>query len=332
MKDKIKAVALFSGGLDSILAVKLIQEQGIEVKGVNFKTPFFGLDEALIATKGLDMDLEIIDITKEILGILKNPIHGFGKNMNPCIDCHALMFKKAGEYMIKIGASFILSGEVLGERPMSQNRNSLSLIERESGLEGRILRPLSALLLPETIPEKEGLVNKNKLLNISGRSRKRQMELANKMDLNHYPSPAGGCKLTEPGFSKRLRDLFNQEKYSLEEIDLLKLGRHFRLNRDIKLVVGRNEEENERLKDFFQEGDFLFKAKNLKGPISLIKKGFKLNNDFIDKSCQITARYCDRNEEEDEEVYINYYSASKELAKTRKVKPLREEELEILRV
>lgn len=332
MKDKIKAVALFSGGLDSILAVKLIQEQGIEVKGVNFKTPFFGLDEALIATKGLDMDLEIIDITKEILGILENPIHGFGKNMNPCIDCHALMFKKAGEYMIKIGASFILSGEVLGERPMSQNRNSLSLIERESGLEGRILRPLSALLLPETIPEKEGLVNKNKLLNISGRSRKRQMELANKMDLNHYPSPAGGCKLTEPGFSKRLRDLFNQEKYSLEEIDLLKLGRHFRLNRDIKLVVGRNKEENERLKDFFQKGDFLFKAKNLKGPISLIKKGFKLNNDFIDKSCQITARYCDRNEEEDEEVYINYYSASKELAKTRKVKPLREEELEILRV
>ncbi|PIW11857.1 MAG: tRNA 4-thiouridine(8) synthase ThiI [Candidatus Infernicultor aquiphilus] len=234
--------------------------------------------------------------------------------------------------MTKIGASFILSGEVLGERPMSQNRNSLSLIETESGFKGRILRPLSALLLPETIPEKEGLVNKNKLLNISGRSRKRQMELAAKMNLKDYPSPAGGCKLTEPGFSKRLRDLFNQEKYFLEEIELLKLGRHFRLGRDIKLVVGRNKEENEQLKDFFQEGDFLFKAKNLKGPISLIKKGFKLNNDFIDKSCQITARYCDRNEEEDEEVYINYYSASKELAKTRKVKPLREEELEILRV
>jgi tRNA U34 2-thiouridine synthase MnmA/TrmU len=332
MKDKTKAVALFSGGLDSILAVKLIQEQGIEVKGVNFKTPFFGLDVALIVTKGLDMDLEIIDITGELLEILKNPLHGFGKNMNPCIDCHTLMFKKAGKYMTKIGASFILSGEVLGERPMSQNRNSLSLIERESGLEGRILRPLSALLLPETIPEKEGLVNKNKLLNISGRSRKRQMELAAKINLKDYPSPAGGCKLTEPDFSKKLRDLFNQEKYSLEEIELLKLGRHFRLNRDIKLVVGRNKEENECLKDFFQEGDFLFKAKNLKGPISLLKKGFNLNNDFIDKSCQITARYCDRNEEEDEEVYINYYSASKELAKTRKVKPLREEELEILRV
>lgn len=332
MKDKIKAVALFSGGLDSTLAVKLIQEKGIEVIGVNFKTPFFGLEKAYLTAKDLDIDLEIIDITEELLGILRNPKYGFGKNMNPCIDCHALMFKKAGEYMIKIGASFILSGEVLGERPMSQNRNSLSIIERESGFEGRILRPLSALLLPETIPEKEGLVDRNKLLDISGRSRKRQMELATKMNLKDYPSPAGGCKLTERGFSKRLRDLFTQEKFSLKEIELLKLGRHFRLSRDIKLVVGRNKEENEQLKDFFQDGDFLFKAKNLKGPISLLKKGSKVDYELIDKSCQITARYCDRNKEENEEVYINYFGKSNELLKTKKVKPLREEELEVLRV
>lgn len=332
MKDKLKAVALFSGGLDSILAVKFIQEQGIEVKGVNFKTPFFGLDEAFMIAKDLDIDLKIIDITGELLEVLKNPKHGFGKNMNPCIDCHTLMFKKAGEYMTKIGASFILSGEVLGERPMSQNRNSLSLIERESGLEGRILRPLSALLLTETIPEKEGLVDRNKLWDISGRSRKRQIELAAKMNLKDYPSPAGGCKLTEPEFSKRLKDLFAQKKFSLEEIELLKLGRHFRLSRDIKLVVGRNKEENEQLKDFFQEGDFLFKAKNLKGPISLLKKGNKIDDEIIEKSCQITARYCDRNNEEDEGVYINYFGKSKEFAKTRKVKPLKEEELASLRV
>jgi len=332
MKDKIRAVALFSGGLDSILAVKLIQGQGIEVIGVNFKTPFFGLEKAYLTAKDIDIDLEIINITEELLGILRNPKYGFGKNMNPCIDCHALMFKKAGEYMTKIGASFILSGEVLGERPMSQNRNSLSIIERESGFEGRILRPLSALLLPETIPEKEGLVDRNKLLDITGRSRRRQMELAAKMHLRDYPSPAGGCKLTEPGFSKRLIDLFVQEIFSLEEIELLKLGRHFRLSKDIKLVVGRNKEENEQLKDFFQDGDFLFKAKNLKSPISLLKKRSKVDDEIIDKSCQITARYCDRNEEENKEVYINYYSKSKELVKTRKVKPLREEELEILRV
>ena len=332
MKNKIKAVALFSGGLDSILAVKLIQEQGIEVKGVNFKTPFFGLDEAYVIAKDLDINLEIIDITEELLKILKKPKYGFGKNMNPCIDCHALMFKKAGEYMNKIGASFILSGEVLGERPMSQNRNSLSIIERESGFEGKILRPLSALLLAEIIPEKEGLVDRNKLLDISGRSRKRQMKLAAKMGIKDYPSPAGGCKLTEPAFSKRLRDLFTQESFSLEEIELLKLGRHFRLSRDIKLVVGRNKEENEQLQNFFQDGDFLFKAKNLKGPVSLLKKGSKVSNELIDKSCRITARYCDRNEEENEEVNINYYSKSKELVRTMKVKPLIDDKLEILRI
>lgn len=332
MKDKIKAVALFSGGLDSILALKLIQEQGIEVKGVNFKTPFFGLHEAFVIAKDLDINLEIIDITEELLKILNKPKYGFGKNMNPCIDCHALMFKKAGEYMNKIGASFILSGEVLGERPMSQNRNSLSIIERESGFEGKILRPLSALLLTETIPERGGLVDRNKLLDISGRSRKRQIELAAKMGINDYPSPAGGCKLTEPAFSKRLRDLFTQKSFSLEEVELLKLGRHFRLSRDIKLVVGRNKEENEQLQNFFQDGDFLFKAKNLKGPISLLRGVYRVNDGFIGKSCQITARYCDRNEEENEEVFIDYYRELKGIAKTRKVKPLREEELEVLRV
>ena len=332
MKDKIKAVALFSGGLDSILAVKLIQEQGIEVKGVNFKTPFFGLDKTLASIKNLNIDLEIIDITQELLEVLRNPKHGLGKNMNPCIDCHALMFKKSGEYMNKIGASFILSGEVLGERPMSQNRNSLNIIERESGFEGRILRPLSALLLAETIPEKEGLVDRNKLLDISGRSRKRQMELAAKMGIRDYPSPAGGCKLTEPAFSKRLRDLFTQESFSLEEIELLKLGRHFRLSRNIKLVVGRNKEENEKIKEFFQEGDFLFKAKNLKGPVSLLKGAYRANDGFIDKSCQITARYCDRNEEENEEVFIDYYRKLKGIVKTKKVKPLIEDELKSLRI
>ena len=332
MKDKLTAVALFSGGLDSILAVKLIQEQGIEVKGVNFKTPFFGLDKTFLIAKSVGMDLEIIDITQELLEILINPKHGLGKNMNPCVDCHTLMFKKAGEYMIKIGASFILSGEVLGERPMSQNRNSLIIIERESGFEGRILRPLSALLLAETLPEKEGLVDRNKLLDISGRSRKKQMELAAKMGIRDYPSPAGGCKLTEPAFSKRLRDLFFQENYSLEEIELLKLGRHFRFSKDIKLVVGRNKEENEKLQNFFQEGDFLFKAKNLKGPVSLLRGAYRANDGFIDKSCQITARYCDRNEEENEEVFIDYYRELKGIAKTRKVKPLRGEELEVFRV
>ncbi|HER25190.1 MAG TPA: DUF814 domain-containing protein [Candidatus Atribacteria bacterium] len=333
MKDKIKAVALFSGGLDSILAIKLIKQQGIEVIGVNFKTPFFGLDEIFLLAKDLEINLEIIDITEELLKILKKPKHGFGKNMNPCIDCHTLMFKKAGEYMNQIGASFILSGEVLGERPMSQNRNSLDLIERESGFEGKILRPLSALLLAETIPEQEKLVDRNKLLDIFGRSRKKQIELAAEMEIKDYPSPAGGCKLTEPAFSKRLRDLFTQENYSLEEIELLKLGRHFRLSKDMKLVVGRNKEENEKLQNFYRDEDLLFKAKNLKGPVSLLKRGgYKIDNELMVRSCRITARYCDKNEEENKEVNINCYSKSREFVKTIKVEPLIEDKLEILRV
>jgi len=176
------------------------------------------------------------------------------------------------------------------------------------------------------------LFQPTKLLNISGRTRKRQMELAIKMEIGDYPSPAGGCKLTEPAFSKRLRDLFTQGIFSLEDIELLKLGRHFRLSTNVKLVVGRNKEENEKIKEFFQEGDFLFKAKNLKGPVSLLKGVCQVNNGFIDKSCQITARYCDRNEEENEEVNIDCYSKSKELVRTTKVKPLTEDELEILRV
>jgi len=336
MKNKIKAVALFSGGLDSILAIKLIQLQSIEVIGVNFKTPFFSLNGASEVLKNLDLNLEIIDITSELLEILKNPPHGLGKNMNPCLDCHLLMFKKAGEYMAKIGASFVVSGEVLGERPMSQNRNSLSIIERESGLEGKIVRPLSALLLAETIPEKEGLVKRNKLLDISGRARRRQIELAAKMGIKDYPSPAGGCKLTEPEFSKRLKDLFTQEDFSLEEIELLKLGRHFRLGEEVKLVVGRNKGENEKIPEFFQEGDLLFKAKNLKGPLSLLKRALSAErgnfDDFIVKSAQITARYCDKNEGEDEEVDIDCFDKSKKYQKTLKVKLLREEELGTWRI
>ncbi|MEA1939083.1 MAG: tRNA 4-thiouridine(8) synthase ThiI [Candidatus Caldatribacteriota bacterium] len=332
MKDKIRAVALFSGGLDSILAVKLIQGQGIEVEGINFKTPFFGLSETFSAVKGLDMDLEIIDITQELLEILKNPKHGLGKNMNPCIDCHTFMFKKAGEYMTRIGASFILSGEVIGERPMSQNRNSLKVIEKESGYQGLILRPLSALLLPETIPEEKGLVDRNKLLDISGRSRKRQMELAIQMGIKDYPSPAGGCKLTEPGFSKRLKDLITQEEYSIKEIELLKLGRHFRLTKDIKLVVGRNKEENEQIRKYFQEGDFLFEASEVKGPIALLKKVYKINDGLIKKACQITARYCGKDKEKSEEVNIDYYDSMGRFLKTKKVKQIKEEELDILRV
>ncbi|MCK5767406.1 MAG: tRNA 4-thiouridine(8) synthase ThiI [Candidatus Atribacteria bacterium] len=329
MINKIKAVALFSGGLDSILAIKLIMIQGIDVIGVNFKTPFYGF-EKYPSMENFDINLKIIDISDEYMEILKNPIHGYGKNMNPCIDCHAFMFKKAGEYMSKIDASFIISGEVLGQRPMSQNKGSLRVVEKESGYSGLILRPLSALLLEETIPEKDGLVNRKQLLDISGRSRKRQIELASQMGIENYPSPAGGCKLTEPGFAIRLKDLFTQNKYSQKDIELLKIGRHFRLDNNTKIVVGRNKDENNQIEQYACDGDILFKARNVRGPISLLKKNGNLNAELIDLSCRITARYCDRGEFD--EIEINYYNSHQDDPKNKKVKPMKEKQLDIIRI
>ncbi len=327
--NKIKAVALFSGGLDSILAIKLIENQGIEVIGINFRTPFFGMEQSLIQNNSIQ--LNIIDITDEYMEILKNPTHGYGKNINPCIDCHTFMFKKAGEFMSKINASFIISGEVLGERPMSQNKASLRLIEKESGYSGLILRPLSALLLEETIPEKTGVVNRSQLLNISGRSRKRQIELASQMGIVNYPSPAGGCKLTEPGFSNRLKDLFTQDKYSLRDIELLKIGRHFRMDKNTKLVVGRNKSENNQIEQYFHNGDVLLKARNVKGPISLLKINDNLNEELIIQACRITSRYCDKADFDELKIDC-HYKLPHESPVIKVVKPLEENDLDSLRI
>ncbi|MDY0382964.1 MAG: tRNA 4-thiouridine(8) synthase ThiI, partial [Atribacterota bacterium] len=204
--NKKKAIALYSGGLDSILAIKLILEQGIEVTGVYFKTPFLKDQPDCWGEKYLNIPLIYEDLGKDFKEILFNPKYGFGKNKNPCIDCRILMFKKAGALMIREGASFIISGEVLGQRPMSQSKRNLLLISEESGYGKYILRPLSALLLPETEPEKCHTVNRAGLLNIQGRSRKKQMVLARQWGIEYYPSPAGGCKLTEPGFARRIKD------------------------------------------------------------------------------------------------------------------------------
>jgi len=326
---KTKAVALFSGGLDSILAIKLITRQGIQVTALNFKTLFFGL-EKYDPPKSFDFDLKFIDISNEYMKILRDPIHGYGKNMNPCIDCHAFMFKKAGEYMSKSNASFIISGEVLGQRPMSQNKGSLRVVEKYSGYPGLILRPLSALRLDETIPEKDGLVDRSQLLGISGRSRKRQIELAAQMGIENYPSPAGGCKLTEPGFSKRLEDLFSQSNYDLKDMELLRIGRHFRLNQNTKLVVGRNKDENEQINSYFLNGDVIIKPKHVKGPISILKSTDPITEVMIEQACRIAARYCDR--ENDDKLDISYSSFPGNNEKNKKIEPMTEKELDIIRI
>lgn len=268
-----KAIALLSGGLDSRLAVRVIQEQGIEVTGVNFITPFFGASPAVRqAAEQLGVPLRLLDITAAHWQVVKNPKHGYGKNMNPCIDCHALMIREAGRLMEELGADFIITGEVLGQRPKSQNLQALQIVERESGYPGLVLRPLSARLLPPTIPEQRGLVDRERLLDISGRSRQRQMELAKKYGITDYPSPAGGCILTDPGYSQRLRQLFqNRPEAQPHEARLLRYGRLFFLPGGAYLVVGRREEENRVIAAAAQPEDLLLTVQGYPGPTSLLR-------------------------------------------------------------
>lgn len=293
----MKAIALLSGGLDSSLAAKVVMEQGIELEALNFMTVFCtctNREEACLASQkaveALGIPLKILNVSEEYLDVVKHPRHGYGSNMNPCIDCRIFMLKKARAYMEKTGAAFIVTGEVLGQRPMSQRRDAMRLIEKEAELDGLILRPLSAQLLPPTTPEKEGWVEREKLLKIQGRSRKPQIELAVHFGIRDYPCPAGGCLLTDPGFAKRMKDLIlHQPDFSLNDVHLLKMGRHFRLSTKSKLVVGRNEEENQKIKTFSQEGDILLKVARFPGPLSLLRGEGEEGE--IEKAGAITARY-----------------------------------------
>jgi len=271
---KVKAIALFSGGLDSILAVKVIQEQDIDVLGITFVTPFFGAKKSIEAAKTIGLPLLPIDITEEHLVMLKAPKYGYGRNMNPCIDCHTLMLKIAGLKMEELGADFLFTGEVLGQRPMSQGKQSLHVVAKNSGYNGYVLRPLSANLLPETIPETEGKVNRKRLLDIQGRGRKRQMEMAQKYGITNYPTPAGGCLLTDPMFSKRLKDLFEHQKdFKIRDIELLKSGRHIRLSEKTKIIVGRNKNDNTNIQNLSEDEDTIITMKDFPGPTVLIPYG-----------------------------------------------------------
>jgi tRNA-uridine 2-sulfurtransferase len=267
----MKALSVFSGGLDSVLAAETIRRLGIDVLAIFFETPFFSSTKARETADAVNLPIKIKDITQRHLEVVKNPPHGYGGNMNPCIDCHALMFRIAGEMLGEEGASFIITGEVLGQRPMSQNRGSLSVVEKQSGMEGLIVRPLSAKCLPVTIPEERGWIRREDLLDFSGRSRKPQMALARRLGITKYPSPAGGCLLTDEIFSRRLKDLmsFNPE-FETSDIELLKIGRHFRLSSKTKLIVGRNEDENDVVVLLAKEDDLLLTTPSVPGPDVLV--------------------------------------------------------------
>jgi tRNA-specific 2-thiouridylase len=288
---KIKALALISGGLDSLLAAKLIVDQGCEVIGLHFKIPFCKIN---IKTSFPPIGIKIIevDLGAEFLKLIQEPRYGFGSNMNPCIDCKILMFSRAKELMPELGAKFIVTGEVLGQRPMSQNKQALKLIKQRSGLDDLLLRPLSAQFFPPSLAEKEGWVKRDKLLNFNGRLRTPQMRLARDLGFNVYANPAGGCLLTDPSFSKRLVELLAHDELSLENLELLKLGRHFRLGENTRLVVGRDEGENNRLAQMAQAGDYLFSPqKDLAGPTALARG--LINQELIFLSSQITSAYTD---------------------------------------
>ncbi|HEX9862786.1 MAG TPA: hypothetical protein VGB11_05830 [Candidatus Bathyarchaeia archaeon] len=297
---KLKALALLSGGLDSTLAVKLILESGIDVEAINFVTPFClcrkGGCGASEAAKTFSIPLKVVNAGTNYLRVVRKPKFGYGKNMNPCVDCRIFMLRKAKRYAKSTGAAFIFTGEVLGQRPMSQHRGALDLIEREAGLKGKILRPLSAKLLPRTEAQEKGFVSEEELLDISGRSRKRQIEMAKQFNIAKYPCAAGGCLLTDKKFANKLRDLFQHKKrVTVTNVNFLKVGRHFRFGEN-KIVVGRNEVENGVLLRTKQKTDYYFEVPDCGSPTTILQ-GPKTKK-AIEKAAGLTAFYSDKKREE----------------------------------
>ena len=334
----MKAIVLISGGLDSTLAAKLTKDLGLELIALNTRTPFCLCNHrssqgcfhgAASVAKDLGLKLVTINVANEFLDLVRNPKHGYGSNMNPCIDCRILLFKKAKELMLEENASFVITGEVLGQRPMSQKLNTMRLIERESGLEGLVLRPLSAGVLEPTFAEKQNWILRDKLLSISGRGRREQIALANKFGVNDYPCPSGGCLLTDPEFAKRLKDLMRHQKLNLKDVELLKLGRHFRLAPGAKLVVGRNEKEDNILLNLAQAEDYLFMPPDeLAGATSLGRGEF--SEETIRMACSITCRYCDRNGADTVDIVYNKFPAHEK--KALKSSPIEEVKLVRFRI
>lgn len=295
-----KAVALFSGGLDSTLAILTILQQGIEVTAVKFLTNFeFIAHKNSSYSKNLyytarkfGFDLDICDLQEKFIDIVLNPKHGYGKNMNPCVDCRILMLKEIKKILDQINAEFIITGEVLGQRPMSQRKDMLYHIGKEAGVTGYVIRPLSAKLLKITIPEEKGILNRQMLFDFSGRSRKKQMAFADKFGLKDYPTPAGGCLLTEPNFAHRLRDLLRYNPTpSSRDIDLLKVGRHFQHPPSCKIIVGRDKSENEIIESLSKDKDYLLKIEGCGSPTALVRG--EITDEALKIAASICARYSD---------------------------------------
>jgi tRNA U34 2-thiouridine synthase MnmA/TrmU len=292
-----KAISLLSGGLDSVLSTKVIMEQGIDVIALHFTSPFSSKREkerglqAVRAVSELGIGLILKHKGPEFIDVVRSPRYGYGKNINPCIDCRIFMLHKTREIMEEEQASFVVTGEVLGQRPMSQRRDTIRIIEKASGLEGLIVRPLSAMRFSPSIPEQEGILDRDKLLDFSGRSRTPQFRLAEKYNLTEFGSPGGGCLLTDPIFTKKLKDLFEYDKaFTMKDLELLSIGRHFRLRADTKLIVGRNEAENDKLISLWSAHAYIsFYPIGFSGPVAILKGAF--DDDIINTTANIMGYY-----------------------------------------
>jgi len=316
----MKAVGLFSGGLDSTLAAKLISDQGVEVDALHIYTAFaspprkgeLGRDdeagragEARRMASQLGIELTLVDGSEDFLEMIRRPRFGYGSGANPCLDCRIMTLRKAKARMEAIGAQFVFTGEVLGQRPMSQRRDTLRIVERESALDGLLLRPLSAKLLPPTVPEQEGWVDRARLLDLSGRSRKPQIELARRWGIIDYPQPAGGCFLTDKTLARRIFDLRSHGKerdLSGEDLILSKVGRHFRLSDSVKVIVGRREGENNFLQRY-AEGRWTLEVADYPGPLALVEG--ELSPEAARQAAALVARYSDGKTAERVEVHIS---------------------------
>jgi len=322
-----RALAMISGGLDSTLAAKLIEEQGIEVIGICFRSYFFNEENAKRMTKQIGIKLEVIDFSKEHFEMVKDPKHGWGKNMNPCIDCHSMMMRYSGELLEKFNADFIITGEVLNQRPMSQNRSALDVVKKQSGFSDKILRPLCAKNLKETQMEIDGLVDREKLLDLAGRNRKPQMALAEKWGIKDYPSPAGGCKLTEPNYSIRLKErLDRKEDVTEKDIHLLKYGRHFVSENNTKIIVSRTGEEGEQLKQLLNNKDMMFITTKFTGAMVIIPEGDNPTDEDLIFACRLAVRYSKGKDEE--LVEVKFGQVSTEFNMTKEVNAMTQKEID----
>ncbi len=297
MKKNYRCFALFSGGLDSMLAAKFMSSLGYEVLPIFFETPFFKPTKALKAAEIIGMKLIVHDLTPVYLPMLENPKYGYGKNMNPCIDCHGLMFRTAGELMEKYNVDFLISGEVLGQRPMSQRKDAMNSVGKLSNKKDLLVRPLSQKLLADTLPIREGWVKKEEMLDIQGRSRQRQLELAKEFGIVDFESPGGGCLLTDVGFGKKMKDLKEYDMLELKYINTLSVGRHFRISENTKMIVGKHKNDNNRIAELITDETVML-VKEYPGPLSVIQSKTTISDEELQTCANILLRYSSRAPEE----------------------------------